>query len=221
MGGDQYRSPLVAQLAEDLEDPLARGAIDAAQRLVEQQHAGVLYERPGDQDALALAAGERAEPAAALGRQPDALERVGGGSPLHGAEPPVPGQRRVGPHQDDVECAYREVEPGALGLRHVGGGPAEPDLPAAVGSLPEQGAEQGRLTAAVGAEHGDRPTRFDGEVEAGDDGRPGRVTGLQAACLDERPGAHWAPLTAIPTSAIAKTAPESTAIAAPGGTSSS
>ena len=54
VGGDDDGPALVAQLAEDGQDPLAGGAIDAAERLIEQERVRALGERPCDQDALAL-----------------------------------------------------------------------------------------------------------------------------------------------------------------------
>ena len=51
------------------------GGVDAGQRLVEQQHRGVLDERAGEQGALALAARQLAEADARLVGQPDAVER--------------------------------------------------------------------------------------------------------------------------------------------------
>ncbi len=67
--------PLPRQLRDQRFQPLGAGPVEAGEGLVEQQHAGVLDQRPGDQDALALAAGEAAE--GLLGERPeaDAVER--------------------------------------------------------------------------------------------------------------------------------------------------
>ena len=218
VGRDEDRPALVAQLGQDRQDPFSRGLIDTAQRLVEEQHAGILRKRPGDQDPLALAPGEGAEAASGLALQADALERPPRGAALPGADPPVPGKRSVGPHEDDIQGADREVEPRPLGLRDVGRRPGEADVAVPVRRLAEQCPEEGRLAAPVGTEHGDAPPRRDLEADLGDDRATGGVARLQVVDLDDAPGAQRA-TRQVATSA--KTAPVSTAIAAPGGTSSS
>ena len=51
---------LAAQLVDDLEHGLGVPEVEGGRRLVEQQHPGVLRECPGEDGALALAAGEGA-----------------------------------------------------------------------------------------------------------------------------------------------------------------
>ena len=165
--GDQQDPALRPQLTEHGLDPRGAGGVDARQRLVEQQHAGVLEQRAGDQDALALAAGQRAEPPACAVGEADAVERIARRVAL-GARERAPGRRAaVGAHQHDVERADREVEPGPVGLRHVGRPALELDLAAAHGQLAEHGAEQRGLAAAVGAEDGRDRARLEREVHAG------------------------------------------------------
>ena len=121
VGGDEQRAALVAQLAQHRLD--ARGArrVDARERLVEQQHARVLDERAGDQHALALAAGERAEArAGARRRARRARAPASAVVALRAAEPAVEGRAVVGAHQRDVERVDGEVQPGVVGLGHVG-----------------------------------------------------------------------------------------------------
>ncbi len=54
-------APSSRRLAEDLEDALAGGPVDSAERLVEEDHVGLLGEGAGDQHPLSLASGELAE----------------------------------------------------------------------------------------------------------------------------------------------------------------
>src|SRR3954465_12492452 len=55
---DEGGAPLHDLLERELELALGRG-VERARRLVEDQHRRVLEQRPGDREALALAAGER------------------------------------------------------------------------------------------------------------------------------------------------------------------
>jgi hypothetical protein len=55
---------------------LAQLEVECTQRLVEQQHLGPVDERPGQGDALTLAAGELRRRAIAVARQPHRLERL-------------------------------------------------------------------------------------------------------------------------------------------------
>ena len=120
VGRHQQRAALGLQLREHALDLRRARAVDARQRLVEQQQRRVLDERAGDQDALALAAAERPEarvrparraPRARAPRRPSRgpsrATRLN-----HGVRPYAP--------ISATSCARdREVEPRALGLRHV------------------------------------------------------------------------------------------------------
>jgi hypothetical protein len=66
-GGDQTRQRLG-------ERDLA-GVVDAGGRLVEHEQLGLAGERPGDEDALLLPAGQRADAVARPVRQADGRER--------------------------------------------------------------------------------------------------------------------------------------------------
>ena len=66
------------QAQELVLQPLAVDRVDRAERLVHQHHQRVRGERPGDPDALLLAAGElRRVAVAELGVEPDQLEQLG------------------------------------------------------------------------------------------------------------------------------------------------
>ncbi len=93
-----------------------------------------------------------------------------------------PPRRRaaVGAHQHDVERADREVEPRAVGLRHVGRPALELDRPAPHRQLAQHRAEERRLAAAVGAEHGRDRARLEREVDAGQHLGARRVAAAQA-----------------------------------------
>ena len=92
---------------------------------------------------------------AASAARPDALERRRGGGAVGAArgQPPAPARQRA--HQRHVQRGHREVEPGAFGLRHVGGPPGEPHRPARRLELARQRAEEGGLAAPVRAQHAD------------------------------------------------------------------
>ena len=65
------------QLADQLEDLRLHGDVEGGDRLVGDEHLGLEGERPGDADALALAAGEFMRIAVGrLDRKPDEVEQV-------------------------------------------------------------------------------------------------------------------------------------------------
>ena len=61
--------PSRRELGDERLEPRGARRVEAGEGLVEEQHAGVLHERAGDEHALALAAGERAERAPRPGRR--------------------------------------------------------------------------------------------------------------------------------------------------------
>jgi hypothetical protein len=140
--------------------------VDAGQRLVEEQHRGVLHQRASDQDALALAAGERAEAVVRAVGEPDPRERLAGPLAIGAGDPLEPRRAAVRAHQRDIVRGDREVQARAVGLRHVGRAPGQSDAPGAVRQLAEQGAEERRLSTAVRAEHGRDLARLDAERDA-------------------------------------------------------
>ena len=98
--------------------------------------ARLLHERPGDQDALALAAGERAERRVGELGHPDLAERLAGSPPLGSARRPPPRERRERSHERDVQRRDREVKSGPLRLGHPPQRPWTTTSPAAGASSP-------------------------------------------------------------------------------------
>ena len=101
----QHRAPLGALLVQGAQDRRLGHRVDAGQGLVQQQHVAALHERPREQDALALAARERAErrrrpgPRGRRGRAPRA-PRPARGRPAAGTTARVrrrPSARRRAP----------------------------------------------------------------------------------------------------------------------------
>jgi hypothetical protein len=63
VGGDQCGEARVAdEIEEGVQDTLAGRVVEVAGRLVAEQDPGIVGERPGDRDALLLAAGEPRRP---------------------------------------------------------------------------------------------------------------------------------------------------------------
>ena len=94
--------------------------VDGGQRLVEQDHAGVLQQQPGEQRALHLAARQRADGRVLEARQADGRERLLDGVAVppadaaeHAAAPPQP-------HGDEVVDVDREGAVDLGGLRQIG-----------------------------------------------------------------------------------------------------
>src|SRR5205085_6078908 len=117
VGRDEEAASLGRELAEQALEELRARPVDARERLVEEERRGVLDERPRDEDALPLAAGELAELLVREPLEPDARERGESRPALAPAERPPPGQARERAHECDVERADRVVEARALGLR--------------------------------------------------------------------------------------------------------
>ena len=67
---------------------LAELQVERAERLVEQQDAGPIHERPGERDPLALAARELGGLAGVVALQADHPERLGDPRPALGARRP-------------------------------------------------------------------------------------------------------------------------------------
>ena len=58
MGNDDDRDALLVEPGQDVQDLLARAAVEIARRLVGEQERRVVHERPRDGNALLLAPGE-------------------------------------------------------------------------------------------------------------------------------------------------------------------
>ena len=175
----EQRSSLGAQLGEHRVDQLGAGGVHARERLVEQQHGRVLHQRPCQQGALALAARQLAERNVRLRGQADPVEGRPRGGALTAPRRQPPAAVRERAHQRHVQRAYREVEPGALGLRDVGRPAAHPHRAGERLELSDQGAEERGLAAAVGSEHAHRLAGLGAERDVAQD-RAAAVAGGEA-----------------------------------------
>ena len=111
--------PSAASSSSSVLEALGARHVEPGERLVQQQQRRVLDERPRDEHALALAAGEVAERVArARSARPtrSSASRASARSARPGRR--HHGSRETRAHQRHVERADREVEPRALGLRH-------------------------------------------------------------------------------------------------------
>src|SRR5918995_4334816 len=158
-----------------LEDQLARHDVEAGHRLVEQQQVGLLGQALRDEDPLALAARQFVELAPGQVGHAEALERTVDGGSVATVEPrerPLTGVARHGhglPHGD----RERTIHVG--GLQDEGDGARRAprgDLQAPVARRHQagDGAQQGRLARAVGA---DQRHRRSGEKFEGGRGQRG------------------------------------------------
>ena len=97
---------LAIQFEHEVQDVLAVAGIEVARRLVREHDARVVHERPGDGDALPLAAREFARAVVHTVTQADALERV-----LRALAPRFRRLPRVDEREFDVDLGGR---PGQL-----------------------------------------------------------------------------------------------------------
>jgi hypothetical protein len=148
---------------------LAQLQVERAERLVEEQHRGVVDERAGQRDALLLAAGELARAGALAAAQADELERLGHTALDlgHGHLAALEAERDVAAHVEVLEerVALEHRVDVAPVRRHVGDGLALEQDPS-LARLLESGdhAQRRRLAAARGAEQGEELAAGDREV---------------------------------------------------------
>ena len=164
-----------ARLALDPADLVAhRGAqlcVQVRQRFVEEEHGRFHDERAGERDALLLSAGELGDPAAGEVAEPYQAQRV-----VHpaldvrlGDLPHLQPERDVAGHVQVREERVRlEDHPHVAAVRRC-----VRDVPAVDPYASRRGrdqagdhAQRGRLAAARGAEDGEHPAAFHGEVDA-------------------------------------------------------
>jgi uncharacterized Zn-finger protein len=120
VGGDEQAAALARELDEQALQPLRARRVQPGERLVEHHHGRVLHEGARHQDALALAARQRAEGRVGLRAEAHPVERRAGLRALGAAGPPPPRQPPHGAHRRHVEGGDREVQARALRLRHHG-----------------------------------------------------------------------------------------------------
>ena len=157
VGDEQGRQAEPAELVAELVADLAAGdRVEGGEWLVEQEHARVAGQGPGQGDALALAAGELAGPRAAEVGDPEPVEQVGA-SPA-GGEADVGGDVQVG---EEPVVLGQVADPAPLGAQVGARGGVEPALaaerdPPALGALePGDGAQERALPGAGGPDQGD------------------------------------------------------------------
>jgi hypothetical protein len=119
MHGD-HRLALVLQRLQDIDDGAFRGGVDTGERLVQKVEIGILRQRPGEEHALLLAAGQLADLAVREIAHADPVEaapRTG----IHGAgQPPEQARGPVETHLHHVENRRREIPVDAGALRDIG-----------------------------------------------------------------------------------------------------
>ena len=120
VGGHHHGVPGGALGGDGVEDVLAGDEVEAGDRLVEEQHLGLLGQALGHERSLSLAAGELPE---------GTVGQVGDGERLHGgvdgvvvvaAQPAQQSGRGVAPHRHGLAHGDGEVLVGLGGLQHVG-----------------------------------------------------------------------------------------------------
>ena len=119
-GGQKKRVFLARALAQEGDDGVLGLDVDPSEGLVEQDDAGILREGAGEEDALALAAGEFADLALAVFGHADAVERGGDGGVVGRAGHAQPVHVAVATHHHHVLDEDGEIPVDLLALRHVG-----------------------------------------------------------------------------------------------------
>ena len=109
-----------AQAVEEREQGLARAHVHAREGLVQQQHVRLLGERPGEEHALLLAAGELADGAPLELGDAELVQAARHHLAVGGLGPAEPAEAAVPAHHDDVVHGDREAPVDLLALGHVG-----------------------------------------------------------------------------------------------------
>jgi hypothetical protein len=169
-------------------DPLAQLqphlGVQRGQRLVEQQHPGLDGQRPGQRDALLLAAGQLVRVLPGLGSQPDHIQQVAGplapAGPADLAHPEPEGHVVQRGHVREQAVALEHHAHVPLGGRHRGDVLAvDQDRPGIGGLEAGHDAQGGGLAAAGRSEQRDELARrhLDGQPVQGPGGaeRAGQV----------------------------------------------
>src|SRR6188472_1806508 len=151
-----------AERVEQLERLLLMADVEGGSRLVEEDDRRLLREGAGDDDALALAAGERPERPLGEGLQPEPVERargriaVGGSFTRERPEMRSPAHQRVLRDRQPGGCLgllrYDGEQPRPLAPLEVGGRPLEERHVPLVREEPRDRAEERRLAGTVRAD---------------------------------------------------------------------
>src|SRR5829696_3420006 len=116
VGGHDDRRPGRPQPGHRGQQQVLGEGVDPVERLVQQQQPRLLGDRPGQQDPLALAAREGAEPGRGPFGQADLGKGAGRGLPVGRPRPPDPADPRVAAHQHHLEGRHRELGVQGVGL---------------------------------------------------------------------------------------------------------
>jgi hypothetical protein len=168
---EQHGQAVAVQLVEQVEHLVARPHVHARRRLVHEQQLRPAQQRPGDEHALLLAAGQLADlPAGEVGdaqplQHPRHLLPLGSGRSGQQA-------RLAARHEHALRDGDREAPVDRLQLRHVRDRQARtPDHCAPLRAHgAQQQPEQRRLAGARRADHAGEGAGGDGEVDVGQDG---------------------------------------------------
>ncbi len=171
---DDGGAEAVDGVPEQAEDLGGGARVERAGGLVREDHVRAGDQGAGDGDALLLAAGELAGPAAPLVAESHLREHLGG-APSVGALPReahredyvlLDGQRREQVERLEHEAEAAAAQLGQSVLVHAGDlGAAEPYGTLGRAVEPGRALEEGRLARARGAHHGGEAAAREGEVE--------------------------------------------------------
>ena len=119
MGGQDDRDAVFVQVAEQVQDVVAGGDVNAARGLIEQQQLRIAQECTGKEHALLLPTGELADVTFRKIGNTEAIKHAHHSSSLR-ATGPRQATSACARHQDALEHRDREVPVDSLKLRNVG-----------------------------------------------------------------------------------------------------
>jgi hypothetical protein len=163
-----------AQLLDRVHERRAGCGVQTGQRLVEQEHVRLLRQRPGQEHALSLPAGQLTHRPATQVRDTQPIQGRDSCSDVHGGVAAGAAAEQVPTGEHDVEPGHRQVPPRGAALRDVGHRrPARPvvavrgvHLHDAVGRLQAgEGPQQRGLAGTVQADEGDGLAGGQGQVD--------------------------------------------------------
>ena len=174
---------LVTQTVDEIQDVLLMTDVERGRRLVEQQHGGLLRERPGDDHALAFTAGERIDGARRELPELEGVERGARGvdvRPADRPEDPVMGRAAEEhvvehPHPGRDDGRLRDDRDGArpIAITHLlDGRPHHPDRTGLRRQHPGQRPQQRGLPRAVRPEDAHPFVRRDRQRHAVEEASP-------------------------------------------------